>query len=68
MNHTAVLPTGVPPLSPREKRLLSLLYEDGAFTVISYADAARDSGDRGAIALLTEHGLRVLVKAAQASP
>ena len=34
----------------------------------SYADAARDSGDRGAIALLNEHGLRVLVKAAQASP
>lgn len=34
----------------------------------SYADAARDSGDRGAIALLNEHGLRVLVKAAQARP
>lgn len=34
----------------------------------SYADAARDSGDRGAIALLNEHGYRVLVKAAQASP
>lgn len=34
----------------------------------SYADAARDSGDRGAIALLNEHGLRVLIKAAQASP
>lgn len=28
----------------------------------SYADAARDSSDRGAIALLNEHGYRVLVK------
>ena len=28
----------------------------------SYADAARDSGDRGAIALLNEHGYRVLTR------
>jgi outer membrane protein assembly factor BamB len=28
----------------------------------SYADAARDSGDRGAIALLNEHGYRVLAE------
>jgi outer membrane protein assembly factor BamB len=28
----------------------------------SYADAARDSGDRGAIALLNEHGYRVLAQ------
>ena len=31
----------------------------------SLADAARDSSDRGAIALLNEHGYRVLVKIAQ---
>ena len=28
----------------------------------SYADAARDSGDRGAIAMLNEHGYRVLTR------
>lgn len=40
MNHAA-LPPRYPPLSPREKRLISLLYEDGALAIISYADIAR---------------------------
>ena len=40
MNHQA-RPPRYPPLSEREKRLICLLHEDGAFAVISYADVAR---------------------------
>ncbi|MDD5009366.1 MAG: hypothetical protein PHC68_13335 [Syntrophorhabdaceae bacterium] len=40
MNHQARPPRS-PPLSEREKRLIKILHEDGAFAIISYADVAR---------------------------